>query len=62
MLDKLLDGFEGRLTSSRWAMITQSSQDSAGRDINDLVRKRILEREPGGGRSTNYKIITETTE
>jgi len=60
MLDKLLDGFEGRLTSSKWAMITQSSQDSAGRDINDLVRKKILEREPGGGRSTNYKIITET--
>jgi Fic family protein len=61
MLDKLLDGFEGRLTSSKWATITQSSQDTAGRDINDLVRKRILEREPGGGRSTNYKIITETT-
>jgi Fic family protein len=60
MLDKLLDGFEGRLTSSKWAMITRSSQDSAGRDINDLVRKRILKREPGGGRSTNYKIITET--
>jgi Fic family protein len=54
MLNKLLDGFEGKLTSSKWATITKSSQDTAGRDINDLVEKGILVKEPGGGRSTSY--------
>ncbi|HTE12498.1 MAG TPA: Fic family protein [Chitinophagaceae bacterium] len=56
MLNKLLDGFEGKLTSSKWATITKSSQDTAGRDINDLVEKDILVKEPGGGRSTSYLL------
>lgn len=56
MLNKLLDGFEGKLTSSKWATITKSSQDTAGRDINDLVEKGILVKEPGGGRSTSYLL------
>jgi Fic family protein len=58
MLNKLLDGFDGKLTSSKWAKITKSSQDTAGRDINDLVQKEILIKEPGGGRSTSYILKT----
>jgi Fic family protein len=56
MLNKLLAGFDGKLTSSNWARITKSSQDSAGRDINDLVQRGILVKEPGGGRSTSYML------
>jgi Fic family protein len=41
MLNKLLDGFDGKLTSSKWAKITKSSQDSAGHDINDLVQRVV---------------------
>jgi Fic family protein len=54
MLNKMLDGFEGKLTSSKWAKITKTSQDTAGRDINDLVNKEILIKELGGGRNTSY--------
>ena len=57
MLNKLLDGFEGKLTSSKWAKITKSSQDTALRDINDLIDKGILQKEAQGGRSTNYELI-----
>lgn len=56
MLNKLLDGFEGRLTSSKWAKITKISQDTAGRDINDLLGKDILIKEAGGGRNTSYVL------
>jgi Fic family protein len=56
ILNKLLDGFDGKLTSSKWAKITKTSQDTAGRDINDLVQRGILGKEPGGGRSTNYML------
>lgn len=56
MLNRLLDGFRGKLTSSKWAMIAKCSQDTALRDIDDLVRRDILRREPGGGRSTNYGL------
>ncbi|HBG40482.1 MAG TPA: DUF4172 domain-containing protein [Porphyromonadaceae bacterium] len=55
MLNKLLDGFEGKLTSSKWAKITKSSQDTALRDINDLIEKGILQKEARGGRSTHYE-------
>ncbi|MBC7851341.1 MAG: Fic family protein [Chitinophagaceae bacterium] len=54
MLNKLLDGFDGKLTSSKWAKIAKCSSDTAIRDINDLVQKGILIKEPGGGRSTTY--------
>ncbi|HEY4338210.1 MAG TPA: Fic family protein [Puia sp.] len=57
MLNKLLDGFVGKLTSSKWSQITKTSQDSAGRDINDLVERGIMTKEPGGGRSTSYGLI-----
>lgn len=57
MLNRLLDGFEGKLTSSKWAKITKSSQNTALRDIQDLVDKKILQKEPQGGRSTNYELF-----
>ena len=57
MLNRLLDGFEGKLTSSKWAAITKASQDTASRDIEDLIRRRILFRTPGGGRSTGYMLV-----
>lgn len=56
MLNKILDGFDGKLTSGKWAKITKSSQDTAGRDIQDLITKGILEKETGGGRSTSYAL------
>ena len=59
MLGKLLDGFEGKLTSSKWAQITRTSQDTALRDIQDLISKNILVKDDAGGRSTGYKITTQ---
>ncbi|HEU4341199.1 MAG TPA: Fic family protein [Candidatus Binatia bacterium] len=56
MLNKLLDGFEGKLTSSKWAKIAKCSQDTALRDILDLVNQRILVKEAAGGRSTSYSL------
>ena len=57
MLNKLFDGFEGKLTSSKWAKIVKCSQDTAIRDIQDLISKEILQKEAAGGRSTNYELI-----
>ena len=54
VLNRLLDGFEGNLTTSKWATITRSSSDTALRDILDLVARGILVRNPGAGRSTSY--------
>lgn len=56
MLNKLLEGFIGKLTSSKWAKITKCSQDTASRDIQDLVGRDILIKEPAGGRSTSYAL------
>lgn len=57
MLNKLLDGdFVGKLQSSKWAKICKCSQDTAIRDIKDLIEKGILQQEEGGGRSTNYQL------
>ena len=56
MLNKLMDGFEGNLTSSKWAKITKSSPDTALRDIQSLIQAKMLEKEEGGGRSTSYII------
>ena len=56
MLNKLLDGFEGKLTSSKWATIAKCSQDTALRDILDLVERGVLAKDPGGGRSTSYSL------
>ncbi len=57
MLNKLLDGFDGKLTSSKWAKIAKTSSDTALRDINDLVDKGVLQKEAGGGRSTSYVLF-----
>jgi Fic family protein len=56
LLNKLLDGFDGKLTSSKWAKIAKCSKDTAIRDINDLINKNILQKESAGGRSTNYEL------
>jgi Fic family protein len=56
VLNKLLDGFEGKLTSMKWAKFTKCSKDTAIRDINDLINKDILQKESAGGRSTNYEL------
>lgn len=56
LLNRVLDGFEGKLTSSKWAKIAKCSKDTAIRDINDLIGKSILQKESAGGRSTNYEL------
>jgi len=57
MINKLLDDFEGKLTSSKWAKICKCSQDTAGRDIQSLISKNILVKEASGGRSTSYVLL-----
>ena len=56
MLNRLLDGFAGKLTSSKWAKLQKCSADSALRDINDLVALGILRKSAAGGRSTSYVL------
>ncbi|MET4075595.1 Fic family protein [Hymenobacter sp. UYCo722] len=56
LLNLLLDGFEGKLTSSKWATIAKCSQDTAGRDIQGLVTQQVLVQEAAGGRSTSYRL------
>ncbi len=51
------DGLDGKLNSSKWAKLVKCSQDTALRDIQDLVEKAVLEKEEYGGRSTSYKIV-----
>lgn len=57
LINKLWDGFDGKLTSSKWAKIAKCSQDTASRDIQDLISKGILKKEEAGGRSTNYTLF-----
>ena len=57
LINRLLDGFDGKLTSSKWAKIAKCSKDTAIRDINDLINKNILRKEAAGGRSTNYELV-----
>ena len=59
LLNKLFDGFEGKLKSSKWAKIAKCSADTALRDIKDLIEKGILQKEESGGRSTNYELTEE---
>ena len=56
ILNRLLDGFVGKLTSSKWALIEKCSPDTALRDIQDLVDQGILAKDEGGGRSTSYSL------
>lgn len=57
MLNKMLDGFDGKLNTSKWSKITKTSPDSALRDIQDLMNKNILQKATAGGRSTNYILV-----
>ena len=57
LLNKLLDGFDGKLTSSKWAAIAKCSPDTALRDINDLLARGVLRKTEAGGRSTQYELI-----
>ncbi len=56
IINRMLDGFEGKLTSSKWAKITKCSQDTAYRDILDLIEKEILTKSSEGGRNTSYSL------
>jgi Fic family protein len=56
IINKLFDDFTGKLQSSKWAKICKCSQDTAIRDIKDLIDKGILQQEQQGGRSTNYEL------
>ncbi len=57
VVNRLLNEFEGKLTSSKWASLAKCSQDTANRDINDLVKRGILAKDAAGGRSTSYSLI-----
>jgi Fic family protein len=56
MVNRLMNGFEGKLTSSKWAKLEKCSQDTALRDIEDLIDKGVLTKDSGGGRSTSYSL------
>jgi Fic family protein len=56
MINRLLEGFEGKLTSTKWAKIEGCSQDTASRDIDNLVKRGILVKNAAGGRSTSYSL------
>ncbi len=53
----ILDGFDGKLTSSKWAKIEKCSPDTALRDINELIGQGVLQKDPGGGRNTSYSLV-----
>jgi len=59
VLNRLLDGFEGKLNTSKWAALTKTSTDTALRDIDDLIKRGILARDAAGGRSTSYSLTDE---
>jgi Fic family protein len=59
VLNRLLDGFEGKLTTSKWAKLAKCSQDTATRDILALVHQGVLKRNAEGGRSTSYSIVLQ---
>ena len=56
IVNRLLNGFEGKLTTTKWGKLAQCSHDTALRDIRDLISRGILEQDPGGGRSTSYSL------
>ena len=59
VLNRLLDGFEGKMTTSKWAKIAKCSQDTAHRDILSLIERGALQKDPGGGRSTSYSLLPD---
>ena len=56
LLNRLLDGFEGKLTTSKWATMAKCSPDTALRDISELLAHRALRKSSAGGRSTSYEL------
>lgn len=62
MINKLLDGFDGKLSTSKWAKITKASHDTALRDIQSLLDQEVLVKEEGGGRSTSYRLADRPIE
>ena len=58
IIDRLLDNFQGHLTTSKYAKLAKCSNDTALRDIRDLLARAIIVRNPGGGRSTSYRLST----
>jgi Fic family protein len=61
VLNQLLDGFEGKLTTSKWAKLAKCSQDTAYRDILDLVERGALRKDASGGRSTSYSLARDAS-
>ena len=59
VINMLWDGFEGKLNTGKWAKINHCSQDTALRDIDDLIKKGVLRKTEEGGRSTNYELIED---
>jgi Fic family protein len=57
MLNRLLDGFQGKLTARKWAAIAKCSMPTAQRDIKDLVDRGVLMRNEGGSKNTSYSVI-----
>jgi Fic family protein len=57
IVNRLLNGFEGKLTSSKWALLAKCSQDTALRDIDDLIARGVLAKDAAGGRSTSYSLM-----
>ncbi len=56
VINRLLDGFEGKLTTTKWAKLEKCSHDTALRDIQTLVEHGLLTKDAGGGRSTSYSL------
>lgn len=61
ILNRYLDGFEGKITAKKWAILGKCSSASAQRDIADLVDKGVLQRNPGGSKNTSYALVTART-
>ncbi len=57
VLNRYLDGYEGHLTAKKWAALGKCSVPTAQRDINDLVTRGLLQRNPGGSKNTNYDLV-----
>ena len=57
IVNRLIDGFEGKMTTSKWATIAKCSQDTALRDIDDLLKRGVLAKDPAGGRSSSYSLV-----
>lgn len=61
VINRLIDGFEGKLTSSKWAVLAKVSQATAARDIDELITMGVLQKDAAGGRSTSYSLVLGET-